>query len=226
MAIGAGVAFVLAYRLYGRWLGRHVFRLTANRVCPSIARQDDVDFVPTPRSVVFGHHFTSIAGTGPIVGPAIAVMWGWLPALVWVVFGSIFIGAVHDLGSLVVSLRSDGQTIGDVAGRLVNRRVRLLFLAILFIGLTIVLAIFGLVIAVVFRMFPAAIFPCVVQIPLAVAVGVMLRRSRMGLFVPSLAALALMYLSVVFGDVGWLGTFNDAMAGLPVMGWVCILLGY
>ncbi|MDG2292672.1 MAG: carbon starvation CstA family protein, partial [Phycisphaerales bacterium] len=164
IAILAGFGFIIAYHTYGRWLGSRVFNLTASRVCPSKRLEDGVDYVPSRRSVVFGHHFTSIAGTGPIVGPAIGVLWGWLPALLWVVFGSIFIGAVHDFGSLLVSLRNDGQTIGDVAGRLLNRRVRLLFMIVLFIGLTIVLAIFGLVIAAVFKMFPAAIFPCLVQI--------------------------------------------------------------
>ena len=84
------------------------------------------------------------------MGPAIAIMWGWLPALLWVVFGSVFIGAVHDVGALVVSLRNNGQTVGDIAGRVMNRRVRLLFLFILVLALTIVLAIFGLVIAAVF----------------------------------------------------------------------------
>ena len=148
IAILSGLGFLVAYHTYGRWLGGRIFGLVADRVCPSESLRDDVDFVPTRKSVVFGHHFTSIAGTGPIVGPAIAVMWGWLPALLWVFFGSIFIGAVHDLGALVVSLPSDGGAVGDVAGRVMNRRVRLLFLLVLLIGLTIVLAIFGLVIAV------------------------------------------------------------------------------
>ena len=104
--------------------------------------------------MVFGHHFTSIAGTGPIVGPALAVMWGWVPALIWVLVGSVFIGAVHDFGSLIVSMRNRGQTVGDIAGRVISPRVRVLFLLILFLALTIVLAIFGLVIAVVFKAYP------------------------------------------------------------------------
>ena len=120
--------------------------------------------------MLFGHHFTSIAGTGPIVGPAIAVMWGWLPALVWVLLGSILVGAVHDFGALVVSMRSKGQTVGDVAGKVLNKRVRVLFLIVLFMALTIVLAIFGLVIASVFKQYPAAIFPCLVQIPIALGI--------------------------------------------------------
>lgn len=226
LAVAAAAGFILAYRLYGRWLGAKIFGLRPDRPCPSRALEDGVDFVPTPRSVVFGHHFTSIAGTGPIVGPAIAVMWGWLPALLWVVFGAIFIGAVHDFGSLVVSLRAEGRTIGDVAARMLNHRVRFLFLGILFIGLTIVLAIFGLVIAAVFRMFPAAIFPCVVQIPLAIAVGMVLRRRGIGLGIPSAIALLLMYVSVLFGDVGLLGAFNASLAAWPVMVWVLVLLAY
>jgi carbon starvation protein len=160
------------------------------------------------------------------VGPAIAIMWGWLPALLWVVFGSIFIGAVHDLGSLVVSLRNNGQTVGDIAGRLINRRVRLLFLLILFMALTIVLAIFGLVIASVFRQFPAAIFPCTVQIPIAMAVGYLLHRKGVGLLVPSLLTLAVMYLTVIYGDVGFLHTINVTMAGWSSWTWVVLLLVY
>ena len=226
IAILSGLGFLVAYHTYGRWLGGRIFGLVADRVCPSESLRDDVDFVPTRKSVVFGHHFTSIAGTGPIVGPAIAVMWGWLPALLWVFFGSIFIGAVHDLGALVVSLRNDGQTIGDVAGRVMNRRVRMLFLLVLLIGLTIVLAIFGLVIAIVFRLFPEAIFPCIVQIPIAVIIGIWLNRRGMSLVLPSMIALSLMYISVIFGDWGPLATFNHALADWPTMVWVFVLLGY
>ncbi len=248
IAVGAGVAFLIAYHTYGRWLGAKIFRLSAEVVCPSHRLRDDKDYVPTSKPVVFGHHFTSIAGTGPIVGPAIAVMWGWVPALLWVVLGSIFIGAVHDLGALVVSLRNNGQTVGDIAGRVLNRRVRLLFLLVLFMALTIVLAIFGLVIAAVFRMYPAAIFPCVVQIPIAVAIGVWLHKQGRGLLGPSLLALAIMYLTVIFGDQntpvaqwsalpGWLSgmiesiesalhAFNAKLAGWPTMTWVIVLLVY
>ncbi len=234
IAIGAGVAFVVAYHTYGRWLGNKVFNLAADTVCPSIRLRDDKDYVPTSKAVVFGHHFTSIAGTGPIVGPAIAVMWGWLPALLWVVLGSIFIGAVHDFGALVVSLRNNGQTVGDVAGRVLNRRVRLLFLLILFMALTIVLAIFGLVIGAVFDLYPAAIFPCFVQIPIAVVIGLYLHRRGVNLLVPSLIALCLMYLTVIFGDWGPLHAVNHALGGetgkaedgLPLIFWVAVLLIY
>jgi len=175
---------------------------------------------------VFGHHFTSIAGTGPIVGPAIAVMWGWVPALLWVVFGSIFIGAVHDFGALVVSLRNNGQTVGDIAGRLLNKRVRLLFLFVLFMALTIVLAIFGLVIAAVFKQYPAAIFPCVIQIPIAAGIGIWLHKKGVNLTIPSIIALGVMYLSVIYGNDGWLADINGWMKGWSIMTWVIVLLVY
>ena len=226
IALLAGIGFIVAYHTYGRWLGSKIFRLSADTVCPSERLEDGVDYVPTSKSVVFGHHFTSIAGTGPIVGPAIAIMWGWVPALLWVVFGSIFIGAVHDFGALVVSLRNNGQTVGDIAGRLLNKRVRLLFLFTLFMALTVVLAIFGLVIAAVFKQYPAAIFPCAVQIPIAVVIGVLLHRKGVGLFIPSLVALAVMYLTVILGDRGFLAEFNAALAAWPIWTWVVVLLGY
>jgi carbon starvation protein len=226
IALLAGVGFIIAYHTYGRWLGGKIFRLSANAVCPSRKLADGNDYVETDKGVLFGHHFASIAGTGPIVGPAIAVTWGWFPAMLWVFFGSIFIGAVHDLGALVVSLRNNGQTVGDIAGRVINRRVRLLFLLVLFLALTIVLAIFGLVIASVFRMFPSAIVPCLIQVPIAVGIGTWLHRQGRSLRLPSILALAVMYLTVIYGDVGLLGGLNAAMAEWSSITWVLVLLAY
>ena len=226
LATAAAALLTISYFSYGRWLARRVFQLREDATTPAVSLRDDRDFCPTKRSVVFGHHFTSIAGTGPIVGPAIAVMWGWLPALVWVVVGAVFIGAVHDLGSLVVSLRSKGRTVGDVAGDLLGPRVRTLFLVILIVALWIVLAIFGLVIAAVLRQYPGAIFPVLVQIPLAVGIGVFLHRSGRSIVLPSLVALGVMYASVIWGDAGFLHAFNTAAAAQPTWVWVVGLLGY
>lgn len=195
----AFVAYMVAYHTYGRWLSRRIFRLDPNAITPSQALDDGCDFVPTQREVVFGHHFTSIAGTGPIVGPAIAVFWGWLPALIWVLVGSIFIGAVHDLGSLVVSLRSRGQTIGEAAGRMINPRAKMLFLVVLFMALTVVIGIFGLVIAVIFAVYPVSVFPVWFEIPLAVCVGFWVYKRRGHLLVPSLLALVIMYATIYVG---------------------------
>lgn len=226
IAVGALVLYLVAYNTYGKWLARKIFKLNPDAPVPSVALNDDKDYVPTSKSVIFGHHFTSIAGTGPIVGPAVAVIWGWVPALLWVLFGSILIGAVHDFGALVVSMRNRGQTVGDIAGRVLTRRTRLLFLSILFMALTIVLAIFGLVIANVFKLFPASIFPCLVQIPLAVLIGVYLHRKGVNLVVPSLIVLGLMYVTVFYGNSGFLGAFNTTLAEWSIMTWVIVLLVY
>ncbi|MGC6425518.1 MAG: carbon starvation protein A [Akkermansiaceae bacterium] len=226
IALGSIVLYYIAYHTYGKWIAQKLFRLNPAAKVPSIELEDGVDYVPSDKKVIFGHHFTSIAGTGPIVGPALAVIWGWVPALIWVLFGSILIGAVHDFGALVVSLRSKGQTVGDIAGRVITTRTRILFLSILFLALTIVLAIFGLVIAAVFKMYPASIFPCLVQIPLAILIGLTLHRKGINILIPSIIALVLMLLSVAFGNMGVLGKFNVMMQSLSVLDWCMILLAY
>ncbi|MGB0716112.1 MAG: carbon starvation protein A [Phycisphaerae bacterium] len=199
IALLTAVAYLIAYNTYGKWLARRIFELDDKNPTPSTTLEDGTDYVPTSREVVFGHHFTSIAGTGPIVGPAIAVFWGWLPALIWVVFGSIFIGAVHDFGSLVVSLRNKGNTIGEIAGTVISGRARLLFLGILFMALTVVIGIFGLVIATIFASYPISVLPVWFEIPLAVAVGIWVYRRKANLLIPSLLALAIMYVTIYVG---------------------------
>lgn len=226
IALGSLLLYIIAYITYGRWLGNKVFGLVSGANVPSKELEDGQDYVPTKKGIVFGHHFTSIAGTGPIVGPAVAVMWGWVPALIWVLVGSIFIGAVHDFGALIVSMRNKGQTVGDIAGRVLTKRVRLLFLLILALALTIVLAIFGLVIALVFRQYPMAIIPCLIQIPLALMIGIFVHKKGFSILLPSLIALAVMYASVYFGNAGILQEWNIAMKDWPLMTWVVILLVY
>ena len=199
IALGAFVGYIVAYNTYGRWLSKKIFSLNAETATPSHSLEDGKDFVPTKRTVLFGHHFTSIAGTGPIVGPAIAVFWGWLPALLWVVLGSIFVGAVHDFGALVVSMRHKGHSIGDISGLMISRRTRLLFLTILFFTLTIIIAVFGLVIATIFSIYPESVLSVWTAMPLAVIVGILIYRKKVPLFLPSLLALLILYATVYLG---------------------------
>ena len=102
IAVVALGSFYMAYKFYGRFLSKKIFELDPDRRPPSHEFEDGVDYVPTDKKVLWGHHFTSIAGAAPIVGPAIGVIWGWLPAVLWVIIGTIFMGAVHDLGALVI----------------------------------------------------------------------------------------------------------------------------
>ena len=158
IAVGTAVFYLIAYHTYGRWLAKKIFSLDEYRKTPAYEMEDGIDYVPSKKRLVFGHHFTSIAGTGPIVGPAIAVIWGWVPGLIWVLLGSVFMGAVHDFGALAVSLRNKGRSIADLCGSIVNNRVRTLFFVVIFFELWIVIAIFCLVIAAIFNMFPSSVF--------------------------------------------------------------------
>ncbi len=199
IAVLSFIGFIVAYNTYGKWLARKIFGLDPEAKVPSQELKDDVDYVPTKKEVIFGHHFTSIAGTGPIVGPAIAVFWGWLPALLWVVLGSVFIGAVHDFGALVVSLRNRGQSVGEVAGRMIGPRAKFLFLIVLFMGLTIVLAVFGLVIALIFSLYPESVLSVWIEVPLAVAIGIWIHRRGGNILIPSIIALGIMYIGMAVG---------------------------
>ncbi|MHC4231013.1 MAG: carbon starvation CstA family protein [Planctomycetota bacterium] len=205
--------YILAYHTYGRFLAKKIFKLRPNAMVPSHAQNDGVDFVPTKKGIIFGHHFTSIAGTGPIVGPAIGVIWGWLPALLWVFFGSIFMGAVHDLGSLVVSLRNDGKSISEIAARYINKRVRLIFFIIVFFSLLIIIAIFGIVIATVFKLYPESVIAVWLEVPIALVLGYAIYKKSANVKLATAVAVFVMYASVVLG--AWLEHIRPGLTSFP-----------
>lgn len=220
-----GVGYVVAYCTYGRYLARKIFQLRPEAAVPSRELQDGIDYVPTRRGIIFGHHFTSIAGTGPIVGPAIGIIWGWLPALLWVTVGCIFMGAVHDLGALVVSMRNEGKSISEAAAKYINARVRFIFFAIVFLTLLLVIAVFGVVIAVVFARFPSSVAAVWLQIPIAVTLGWMVYKKGASVPIATAVAVAAMYATI------WLGSMRPfdmpAIGGMPATGsWTILLLIY
>jgi len=235
-----GLAYVVAYHTYGRFLARKIFKLDKDAPVPSVELADGVDYVPARKGIIFGHHFTSIAGTGPIVGPAIGIIWGWLPAVLWVVLGSIFMGAVHDFGTLVVSMRNQGKSISEAAARYINIRVRFIFFAVVFLTLLIVIAIFGVVIATVFTSFPSAVIPVWLQIPIAVALGCAVYKKGASVPVATAVAVLGMYLCIALGawvQSKWPGALVMPSIGIlpadgqpkvmpPTGAWVIILLVY
>lgn len=122
------IVFFLGYRFYSKWLSKRIFDLHEKIITPAHEFRDDVDFLPTKKHILFGHHYTSIAGAAPIIGPCIAAFWGWLPAILWVVLGTVFMGAVHDFGALVISVKEKGKSVADISVKILNGRVRILFL--------------------------------------------------------------------------------------------------
>ncbi|MDR1270687.1 MAG: carbon starvation protein A [Planctomycetaceae bacterium] len=198
IALVSFFGFIVAYNTYGKFLARKIFQLSSDEVVPSVELQDNIDFVPTNRYVIFGHHFTAIAGTGPIVGPTIAVIWGWLPALLWVVFGSIFIGAVHDFTALVLSLRNKGRSLGDIAGTVLSPSAKLLFLILLTFILAVVVAVFGNVIASTFKDYPQSVMPTVISIPTAMILGIVIYRYGVSLLWASVVSIVILGITVFF----------------------------
>jgi carbon starvation protein len=217
-------SFALGYRYYSTFLSRKIFQLSDDEPVPSVELEDGVDYVPTPKAILWGHHYTSIAGAAPIVGPAIAVIWGWLPALVWVTVGTVFMGAMHDFASLVISLRNRGRSIGDIAGDVISPRVRLLFLVVISLLIWIVLAVFAFIIGTLFVGNPGSIFPINVQIIVAVLLGGLVFRPRRSAFWPSVVGYVLLLAAIFYGNA-FAETF-PAVANISVSSWVWILLIY
>ncbi|MEJ5250864.1 MAG: carbon starvation protein A [Armatimonadota bacterium] len=184
------LALWVAYRWYGGFLAQKVFRLNDDNPTPAHTERDDVDYVPAPAPVLFGHHFASIAGLGPLLGPAIAVVWGWLPALIWIVVGSIFVGAVHDMGCLVASVRNRARSIADVTADVMGHRARILFLLFAIFALSLAMGVFVVNISMLFAPgagsaegghVPEAVLPSVMLILIALVVGTLHYRLRTAL---------------------------------------------
>lgn len=217
--------YILMYKFYAGFIGKKIFKLSESTKVPSVEFNDGIDYVPTRKEIIFGHHFTSIAGTGPIVGPAIAIIWGWLPAVLWVFIGSVIMGAVHDFGSLIISMRNQGKSISDFTGKYINNRTRIFFFLIVFLTLWIVIAVFGLVIAVIFHYYPTSVLAVWLQIPIAIFLGRQIYQKGKHVIGWSVFAVGMLYLTIVIGS--YFPLEMPALFGIPATGiWTIILLIY
>lgn len=232
--------YALGYFVYARFLARRIFVLDPSASTPAHTLRDDVDYLPTRRPILFGHHFASITGLAPMLGPAVAVIWGWLPATLWVVFGAIFVGCVHDFSALVVSMRDRGMSIGKVAEGIIGPRAKMLFHLIIFFGITLAMGVFVFVIASMFSIgenwdprnaladpssFPSAVLPSGVLVVLALIMGWLLHRRGFPL-APTTAVGFLIVLVAV-----WIGMKTPLLGVSPEAwpagrGWTFILLAY
>lgn len=218
------VGFGLGYLWYSKFLAEKIFRLLPDESVPAHEHADGIDFVATPAHVLWGHHYASIAGAAPIVGPAIAVIWGWLPALLWVILGTITMGAVHDFGTLVISLRHRGQSIGEIAGSVIGPRAKTLFLLIISFLIWVVLAVFAYIIGALFVSNPGTIFPINVQIIVAMLLGWLAYRLQVPILIPSLVSFVFLLVSVYYGDA--FANAFPAIKNISIITWVWLLLIY
>jgi carbon starvation protein len=220
-------AFLIAYRFYARFLGERIYQDHEDLITPAHELEDGLDFVPTQRAILFGHHFTSVAGAAPIIGPCVAAYWGWGPALAWVVLGTIFMGAAHDFGAVVVSVREKGRSIADITAKTVSGRARILFMCFVLVLIWLVLAVFAMAIAGLFVSQPASVIPINIQIIVALLIGWLIYKRRVKILWPSVIALIVLYIFV------WVGTkvpIDFVAMGVDkhtaTTGWIFFLLVY
>ena len=234
------VGYFFGYVFYSRFLARRLFELDPAAVTPSHELRDDVDYVPTNRFVLFGHHWASITGLSPMLGPAVAVIWGWLPAMLWVLLGALFVGCVHDFSSLVVSMRAKGMSIGKVTEGIIGKRAKTLFHLIIFFGIALAMGVFVYVIAVMFSIsdawdpqqpmadpssFPTAVFPSAVLIGLAMIMGYLLSKRQFPLL-PTTAVGFVLMLAAVWGGLRFPLLWMDRTTWPDLNVWIVILLMY
>lgn len=225
------VIFGLAYRFYGAFISKRLFITDPARKTPAHEMSDGSDYVPTRKSILFGHHFVSIAGVSPMVGPAIAVVWGWVPALLWVVLGSIFIGGVHDFASLFISIRRKGRSIGDITGSIITPGTRLIMLLIFFFLLLVVIALFAFIMADLFTKYPASILAIWVQVPLAILFGWLIYSKKKSIIVWSVIIFILVLFTVwastaIESHTGFFAGINKKAGSYATGIWMIILLIY
>jgi carbon starvation protein len=219
----AGMAF--GWFVYSRFIATKIYQLDPDFVTPAHALNDGVDYHPTNKYVLWGHHFTSVAGAAPIVGPAIAVYWGWVPAVLWVVIGTVFFAGVHDFGALWASARNRGKSIGALSEVVIGRRTRALFMVVIFLVLLMVNAVFGVVIANAFIGTPNSVFPAWSAIAVALIIGQMVHR-KWNLLALSIAGVITLYLSVYIGSVMPLELPTELFGLTPNANWIVLLFIY
>lgn len=190
--------FIFAYFTYGRFIEKS-YKIDPSEEVPSKKFYDAVDFVPTNKFVLLGHHFSSIAGAGPIIGPILAGMsFGWLPAILWIVLGTIFIGGLHDFSSLVISVRHKGYSIAEIVNKYVNKTTYKLFLLFIWLALIYVVAVFADLTAESFSLEPSVAQISVCYILIAIILGIMVYKVRLKVSFATAISLILIIGGIVF----------------------------
>ncbi|MBF7052058.1 carbon starvation protein A [Halomonas sp. KAO] len=219
-------AMAAGYFVYSKFIAEKIYRLDPDFKTPAHEYEDGIDFVPTNRYVLWGHHFTSVAGAAPIVGPAIAVIWGWLPAFLWVVLGTIFFAGVHDSGAIWASVRNRAKSVGALTGDVVGKRARSIFMIVIFLVLLMVNAVFAVVIAGLMMNFSSAVVPVWGAILVALVIGQMIYRRKMSLPMVSIVGVVALYALIGIGPSVPLQMPAEVAGVSGNAIWILLLFGY
>ena len=226
LAVMGLMAVALGYRFYSKFIAEKIYRLDPDFETPAHTMRDDVDFIPTNRVVLWGHHFTAVAGAAPIIGPAIAVIWGWLPAFIWVVGGTIFFAGVHDFGAIWASVRNKGRSVGSLTGEVVSPRARTLFMIVIFLLLLMVNAVFAVAISNALVATPSAVIPVWSAIAVAVVIGVLIYRVGVPILWPTVVGTIILYVVIYLGEIVPVELPQTFLGLGPAPQWIVILFGY
>ncbi|WP_207935141.1 carbon starvation CstA family protein [Campylobacter volucris] len=220
------VMFVFGYFVYSKFVAKYILKLDDKNITPAHEFRDEIDYVPANKFVLWGHHFTAVAGAAPIVGPAIAVQWGWLPAFLWVVLGTVFFAGIHDMSALWASVKNQGKSIGNVCQKVIGTKIGQLFMVVIFLVLLMVNAAFGVIIAKESVEYPTTIIPAWGAILIALLMGQAIYRFKMNLALVTIIAVVLLYALVPIG-VAYPVNLPENVAGLDSLRqWVVILFIY
>ena len=225
LIIGLG-AMAAGYFIYSRFLAKVIFKLDDKFKTPAHEFEDGVDFVPTNKFVLWGHHFTSVAGAAPIVGPAIAVIWGWLPAFLWGTIGTIFFAGIHDFGAIWASVRNKAKSVGTLTGEVVSNRTRSIFMIVIFLVLLMVNGVFGVVIAKLLINNPGSVVPVWGAIAVALVIGQLIYRAKMSLPIVSLLGVTALYFLIYIGPSVPVALPEQVMGMSDNAAWILILFAY
>lgn len=224
----AGVSsFLVAYRYYARFIGRHVMRLDAARPTPAIRRADGLDYVATERSVLFGHHFAAIAGAGPLVGPVLAAQMGYLPGTLWIIAGVVLAGAVQDFMILFISMRRDGKSLGELIRMEMGQVAGTIALFGAFMIMVIILAVLALIVVKALAESPWGMFTVTATVPLALLMGIYTRWIRPGrIGEVSLLGLIGLLAAIIWGQAVAQSPFWGPLFTFTPLTLCWILIGY
>ncbi|WNG19713.1 carbon starvation CstA family protein [Cystobacter fuscus] len=229
LVVAAVCVYLIGYRFYGRFIARTALRLDPNRATPAQLRNDGLDYVPTDKWVLFGHHFAAIAGAGPLVGPVLAAQMGYLPGTMWILFGVVLAGAVQDFIVLFLSTRRDGKSLGDIVRLEMGPAAGVVAMVGVLMIMMIILAVLALVVVKALASSPWGTFTVAMTIPIALLMGIYLRTLRPGRVLEvSVIGFVLLMLSIWLG-----GRVADSPSLAPLftydgkaLAWMLIAYGF
>jgi carbon starvation protein len=205
------IIVIVGYWGYARWASRRVYEADPKKATPAKMYMDGVDFMPANKNVLFGFQVNSIAGAAPIIGPIVALQWGWLPAMLWLGLGVLFIGWLHDYSSAMVSIRHEGETLGAISYKLISPRARGILLAFIYFYLLLVAGAFLHIITSGLVGDPTVPFPMLVVVGIAFLVGYMIYRAKVNIIATTILAIV-----VIFAAIG-VGNYLQIKASYTVM---------